>query len=137
MKRRNLLKSVGSVPLIPNISVSTVAESVNYEHLDSLFQSDYTIGKNPSGTLGRTYSATYEDAKQQYTIQYRAYSDFANVVDVYDNTESGCIYKHYRYTPQNDYEAWTLAEIGRKQGLEPIKSALSKLDLKFEGKVKV
>jgi hypothetical protein len=137
MKRRNLLKSVGSVPLLPTLSVPTVSDSVNYEYLDSLFSSEYMIGKNPNGTLGKTYSATYEDAKQQYTIQYRVYSDQQSVVDVYDNTETACIYKHYRYTPQNHYEAWTLAEIGRKQGLEPIKSALSKLDLNYEEKVKV
>lgn len=128
MNRRLVLKSVGSASLLPTIPVLDISESVNYEYLDSLFSSNYTIGKTPDGKLGKTYSATYKEAKNKYTVQYRAYSQSDNVVDVYDNSVAGCIYKHYRYLPQNPYEAFTLLEIGRKQGLESLISALDRLE---------
>jgi hypothetical protein len=137
MNRRHLLKSVASTTLLPTIPVLDISEGVNYEYLDSLFSNEYMIAKNPNGTLGKTYSATYEEAKNKYTVQYRAYSQSNNVVDVYDNSVAGCIYKHYRYLPQNPYEAFTVLKIGRKQGLESLLSTLDRLELDFEGKVTV
>ena len=137
MNRRDVIKSVGSVPIVPSVSIPDVSESVNYTYLDSLFDSEYRTVKNANGVLGKTYTANYREAKEKYEIQYRAYSEDRNVVVLYDNTESGCVYKQYTYYPQIPYEAWTLTEIGRKQGLEAMKSALSKLELKYEGKVKV
>jgi len=131
MNRREYLEAVAGMPLLPTVSISDVSDSVNYTYLDSLFDSEYIIGKNPSGSLGKTYASTYEESN--YTVQYRAYSNHQNVVDVYDYSVPGCTLEVYRYIPENHYEAWTLTEIGRKQDLDDILSVLEKLELKHDG----
>lgn len=134
MNRRSYLKSVAGTPLIPTISVPDVSESVDFEYLDSLFADEYNTTKNPDSPIGIVYSAQWSSTKnKRYSVQYRAFSEndvYDSIVDVYDFTDG---FESYGYIPQNHYEAWTLCEIGRKQGLDAILSALDRLDLYQSG----
>jgi hypothetical protein len=134
MNRRKVLKSTVGMSLLPTILVPDVGDSLNYEYLDSLFQSDYKTEKNFVGTLGRTYTAKFVHCRNEFTIKYNAYSFRTDTVDIYDNTVEYA-FKHYLYVPQNSYEAWTLCEIARNQGLDDLITTLDRLNLETESEV--
>jgi hypothetical protein len=129
MKRRNILKSVGSTTLLPTISVPTTTDSVPFDYLDSLFSDDYTVEKIQDGILGKQYTAVWEEQNRQYHMEYRVFSEAENKVDIRVNAVDDCIFEHYYWNPSEHLDAYNLLETGRRNRLEDLLTVLDCLKL--------